>query len=568
MKKQKKIWIALIATLLVVLLLVAGFLIKKYSPSKEKADLKAYFQITAESELPIILEEEQLESKARYEGGHVYVDYQTLHDSIDERFYWDSNESKLLYTTPEDTYVAEPGSESYYAGRKKITADVGEILRLEGDAVWVNMDYVMLHSRAEYELDKDPDRIVVQKRDRKVSTVKVEKDTQVRLRGGIKSPILTEVKQGQQLVVMDTLENWTKVATADGFRGFIQNSKISDKKGTKLKLSKKAPEYRHCMKDGTVLMAWHQVTSSYANTQVANVLAKTKGVTVVSPTWFYLTDSKGSIGSLASADYVSYCHAHNIEVWGLVSNLEVKGADAEKVLSTTTYRENLVSALIAKAIEYKLDGINVDIEALKPSVGDGYIQFIRELSLKCHANDLILSVDNYVPTNYTAFYNRKEQADFADYVVIMAYDEHYAGSEAGSVSSIGFVKDGVKNTLKSVPKDQIILGLPFYTRVWELTPKEKDGKTTYETSSQAVGMAQAANMVKVNGATPKWDAGVAQDFAEYENGGKKYQIWLENAASLEEKLKVEQENGLAGVSFWKLGFEDGTAWNTIIKYIH
>jgi spore germination protein YaaH len=230
---------------------------------------------------------------------------------------------------------------------------------------------------------------------------------------------------------------------------------------------------------------------------------------------------------------------------------------------------------MAAAIQYDLDGINLDFEELSGSVGDAYIQFVRELSLKCKANGIILSVDNYVPSEYTTFYNRSEQAVFADYVIVMAYDEHYAGSDEGSVSSIGFVTSGVENTLKEVPANQIILGLPFYTRVWQETPKDTDGDDVesasddyvpYTLTSTAVGMNEADTLVTENGAQKEWNDECGQYYAEYTAGGDTFKIWLEEETSLEEKLKVMQANSLAGVSFWKLGLERETAWDVIIKY--
>ncbi len=570
MKRTAKYLVLGIIVLVLCGILVGTFLIRKYTPSKERADLNAYFNLQKEQDVAIVLGGEKLEQLAAYEDGNVYVDYNTLHDGIDSRYYWDKNESKLLYTTPKDTTLVEPGQKNYYIGRKMVQGDFGDIVKLDAEHVWINLKFVKNISSIKYNFYENPNRVVIEPNSRKITAAVVKKDTQVRYRGGVKSPILSDVKKEDKVTIIKEGDNWTQVITEDGYDGYIKKSALEEGKKTTIKVKKKKQEYTHVFKEGTINMAWQQITNQYANTQLPSTLNKTKGVNVVSPTWFYLSDSKGSLGSIADINYVNYCHSLGIEVWGLVSNLVATSVDTTQVLTTTTYRENLVSSLISKAIQYKLDGINVDIESVKPEVGDGYIQFIRELSLKCHANDLVLSVDNYVPTAYTAFYNREEQAKFADYVVIMAYDEHYAGSEAGSVSSIDFVKKGVENTLKQVPKNQIILGLPFYTRVWELTPeKTEEGETTsYKTTSQAVSMSNAENMAKVNGATPEWNAQLGQDFVEYETGGKVYQIWMENDKSIELKLQQAVDNDLAGVSFWKLGFEKESLWNTIIKYIH
>lgn len=323
-------------------------------------------------------------------------------------------------------------------------------------------------------------------------------------------------------------------------------------------------------------MAWHQVTTKEANNNVENVIAATKGLNVISPTWFYLNDNDGNLMDLASTDYVDYCHSQGIDVWALVNNLENDEADSTEVLTHTSKRKKMANQLIAAAIQYNLDGINLDFEALPQEAGDAYVQFIRELSLKCENNGIILSVDNYVPMEYNRFYNRREQANFADYIIIMGYDEHYAGSDEGSVASIGFVEEGIANTLQEVPAEQLILGAPFFTRVWAEKPKEAtddveaaaEGYVPYELSSHAVSMGEAWNMALVNGIEPAWSEEDGQYYAEYIKDGITYKIWLEDQRSMELKLQAAKDNGLAGISFWKLGLEDAGMWDTVLKYMN
>jgi spore germination protein YaaH len=301
--------------------------------------------------------------------------------------------------------------------------------------------------------------------------------------------------------------------------------------------------YQHISLDQDIILGWHQITSASANSTVEERLVTTD-VNVVSPTWFYLNDNKGGIANLASASYVEYCHQNNIQVWGLVSNLENSNVDTTTVLNTTSSRDNLVNNLIAAAITYNLDGINVDMEALSIQAKDGYI----------------LSVDNYVPTASTAFYNRSVQADYADYIIIMAYDEHTSGSEeAGSVSSVGFVENGIKDTLEEVPAEQVILGLPFYARVWAVS-----GDTI---SSSAYGMKELSDYLDANGASKVWSETDGQYYAEFVKGDTTYQCWVEDAASLSRKLELMQDNNLAGAAFWKLGFETNEIWTTIDNYL-
>lgn len=574
-RRQSVILIAAVA-IIIVLVIIIGKFIDKYTPSKEQQDMKEYYGLTEGSQAAIVLNHEILSEQAVVKDGEVYLNYKTLHDLFNSRFYWDGNENLLLYTTASDLISAEASSSDYYVTKEKKTEKY-TIVYADADTAYIALDFVKKYTDLEYEFYEEPNRVVVTTDWSDYTAVPVKKSTQIRYKGGIKSPILTETEKGDNLILLESGENWDRVATKDGVIGYIKSKKLGKEEKVSFDHTYEEETYSHILKDKKINMAWHQVTTADANSTVSNVIANTKGLNVISPTWFYLNDNNGNLMNLASADYVKYCHDQGIEVWALVSNLENKEVDSTEVLTHTSKRTNMVNQLIAAAIQYNFDGINVDFEALSSEVGDGYIQFIRELSLKCENNGIVLSVDNYVPSEYTAFYNRTEQANFADYVIIMAYDEHYAGSEEeGSVASIGFVTQGVKDTLKEVPANQTILAAPLYTRVWAETPKEaaddveaaSEDYVPYELSSQAVGMREAWNMVSVNGIQPTWSEEDGQYYAEYVNDNVTYKIWLEDPKSIELKLKVAADNKLAGVSFWKLGFEDGSLWDTIIKYVN
>jgi spore germination protein YaaH len=184
---------------------------------------------------------------------------------------------------------------------------------------------------------------------------------------------------------------------------------------------------------------------------------------------------------------------------------------------------------------------------------------VRELSVECQKKGIILSMDNYKAESYNAHYDLAEQAAYADYVVLMGYDEHYAGSSSGSVASIGFVEDGIQKSLNYVPKQQLINAMPFYTRIWT----ESDGKTT----STAVGMQSAINNLSSNGAVAVWDETLGQYFGSYEKDGAVVKVWVEEDRSIEEKLKLYQKYDLAGVAAWKLGLERSSVWSVIAQYV-
>lgn len=206
-----------------------------------------------------------------------------------------------------------------------------------------------------------------------------------------------------------------------------------------------------------------------------------------------------------------------------------------------------------------IDGINIDFEQVPESAGNDYVQFLRELSISCRKNQIVLSVDNYVPTGYTAHYDRKEQGTVVDYVVIMGYDEHYAGSaEAGSVASIGYVQQGIENTVSAVPQEKVINAVPFYTRLW------KWGESL---TSEALSMSAAANYRHNMAWQLRGMKRPVRIYATFEADGVTYQIWLENAKSLEAKLRVMSAYQLGGIAEWKLGLETPDVWTLIENYV-
>ncbi len=572
-KKIIPVIAAAVLILVVILFMALGDFIEKYTPSNETEDLSSYYNLSSDTDIALIINNEVIDAKGRMINNIPYLSYEAVRSYLNPRFYWDSNENILRYATANDLISASAESNTYTVSKDTRTFD-STIVTSDASTAYLALDFVKQYSDFDYTLYTEPSRLVITTAWGDYTVASAKKKSDIRYQGGIKSPILKEIEKNTQLTILESGEKWTKVSTEDGIIGYVRSKNLGSS-STLTKTSDYVPEeFTHITKNFKINMAWHQVTNQSANGNIASVLQNTKGINVISPTWFYLNDNNGNLASLASTKYVDYCHQNGIEVWALVSNLENPDASAEEVLSHTSSRDNLTNNLISAAIQYDLDGINIDFEALNVDlVGTSFIQFIRELSIKCANNGIVLSVDNYVPSAYTNFYNRAEQALFADYVVLMAYDEHYAGSsEAGSVASIGYVTEGVKNTLADVPADQLILGMPFYTRVWSETPVDnpdaEDGSQSYTLSSYAASMSDVRKLISANGLEPIWFDEVGQNCVEYENNGVRYKIWIEDAASLEQKLTVLSSNNLAGGAFWKLGMEDSSVWDTIIKYIN
>lgn len=552
--------------LLIIVIVVASTVVGKLTPSKEVKELSDYYQVP-EGEALVIMDDIKYEKYAKVIDGVYYMDLNSITTEFNKRFYFDSNENVLIYTTPSEVIKAEVGSKEYSANKNKVSTTY-TIVKREVDEVYVALNFVQLFSDMRFTTYQNPDIVMIQKNWGEYLYATVKSATQIRTGTSIKTEILKELSANDKVMIINnggSLENgFITVMSEDGVRGYVQKKALSDTFYEEVKSTYVAPEYTNISKDATINLTWHQVTVPEANNNVSTMLESTKGVNVISPTWFRVNSIEGTLSSLASESYVEYCHSRNIEVWGLVDNFNPE-VDIHEVLSRSSRREKLVNEIIAQAIKYNLDGINIDFESLKTETGPHFVQFLRELSIKCRSNQIILSVDNYVPASYNKFYDYEEQGKIVDYVVIMAYDEHHGNSEeAGSVSSMSYFINAINSTMQMVPADKIIIGIPFYTRLWKESVELGESKL----SSEAMGMSTAEQVLSKNGVTPEKDEITGQYYAEYEKEGITYKIWLEEEESIDARLKAIYDAKVAGVASWRLGFEKSSIWDIILKYVN
>ena len=567
---DKKMKIAIVGMTVAILGIVIGIvvsLVNKMTPSNEVMLLTDYYKVE-DSEVIIILHDEIYEKSGIMSDGTVYIDYDTVKNEFNHRFYWDDKENILTYTTPTEIIRADAASSKYSVTKSLIKTESDydyPIIKLYGEEVYIALDFVEKHSDFTSRFYVDPNRVVIDYKWGDYLFTEVTKATQLRLEPSIKSPVLMQLPVGQELMYVLKEEapqkGFAKVITKDGIMGFVKEKSVKESYYKTVESTYKPQEYTTQTRPDKINLVFHQVFNKDAAGKLEELIKQTKGVNVISPTWFSLNDVSGTFSSLASEEYVDKAKSLGLEVWALIDDFN-SDVDKYELLSHTSRRDTLSNSLLEVAMQYKINGINIDFENIPSKAGEHYIQFLRELSVKCRNNGIVLSIDNYIPAPYNQHYNRKEQGEILDYIIVMAYDEYYAGSDvAGPVASIGFVKDAIYNTLEEVPKEKTIIAVPFYSRLWKETPEG-------DVSSESFAMTPASNIFKDNGVEPEWDDNYGSYYGEYEKDDTFYKMWLEDEKSIEEKMKEIYKANVAGIGAWKLGLEKEEVWNVIIKYMN
>lgn len=555
-KRIKGIIIAAAAAGFVVIV-AAMFVIVRYTPTKEKMSGYKYFDIDKNTDkVLVMIDGESYPDTGINIDGRLYLPQEFIADNINVGFYYDKESDATLYSDTSYIYAFKKNQNDYSDDTGKIyTMDYSVIRDVDGEC-FIAWDYVAERTDCEYQYASEPDRLNVTLKSEAKQCVTAGKKAAVRYRGGIKSPVLEYVSKGDRLEYVDDIDEWIKVTTVSGYTGYVKKSEVSDT-FEYVREQKAVEEHNFLLKNEKITLAWFQVSGTAGNSSIDNNMSTISGVNVIAPTWYSVTDESGNMSSYASADFVSKMHQRGIDVWALVSDFDTN-VDFAQLYSSKAARTNMVNKLVGEAKSYGFDGINLDYENIKSAYAKDYLQFVRELSVACERNGIVLSTDNYKPEAYNRCYNLKEQSKFVDYVIVMAYDEHYAGTDAGSVASLPFVKEAVEDTVQLVGKEHVIAGIPFYTRIWTTT----DGNTT----SRAVGMQAAIDQLNSDGQVALWNDDCGQYVASYTVGSSTRQIWFEEEKSIEAKMQVIQQENTAGVACWKLGLEKSTVWSVISQY--
>ncbi len=564
MKKIIPVIVALVLILIIGGVAVGSVLYDKYSYSKEKADWDEFYQVSGE-ESAIILQDEMVEEKVIVRDGVCYLDLATVHKYLNEIFYADMNEQLLLYTTATETISAGFGTKTYTGSEGSKDTDY-TICYVENDTLYVALEYVRQFTNYSFEIFDRHVQIYTEWGSRQVA--EISKDTAVRLKGGIKSPILKEVAKGEAVEILEQMETWSKVKTSDSVIGYVENKRLTNERTeTETPVTHYvAPEYTSIALDGKVSLGYHAIGATVGNSTLWEMVSETKGMNVIAPTWFSLCDEEGNFRSFGETSYVATAHDMGLQVWGVLDDFNYNnetGANLSvyNVLSSTTKRQYLVQNIVNAALNLGLDGISLDFERVNSDTGVHFVQFLRELSIKCRESGLVLSIANYVPFNFNDYYRLDVQGQVADYVIIMGYDEHWHGSgDPGSVASIDYVSGGIERTIAEVPAGKVINALPFYTILWKI-----DGATV---TDEYLTLNNTADFLNRVGIQPEWNEETCQNFAEWNSGSATYQIWLEDAESISVKLNVMNANNIGGVAVWRLGYGTTAIWELLNAYVN
>ena len=575
-KKQLRIRVFFGALFLILGIAAAVWLIIRYTPTNQRMSLEEYFGPMEADEAAIVIQDQILtDQRALVRDGHVYLPHELVRDSLNERFFWDAENGQVLFTTASQTFEIPVESASYKVIDGALDDDPSsessfeEVIALRADSgdLYFSLAFLAQYTDIAWTYEEDTRHVFIRNQWGDTLTADSLKEAAVRYAGGIKSPIVTDLLKGDQVIVLEQGEHWLKVLTQNGFVGWVKSNRMTEPVTVNQEHEGFTPvAYPSIKMDDKVSLIWHMVTTTGDNKAFPDATASMTGINVISPTWFSLTDNEGNVESLGSKTYVEEAHNKGLQVWGLVDDFS-PDMDNSVMLSSTAARRNCISQLIGYARTLGMDGINIDFEHIDPDDAYTYTEFVRELSIACRSHSLVLSVDTYPPYDFNAYLNRKEIAAVSDYLINMGYDEHYVGSEsAGSVASFGYEARALSTLLQSgIPADKLISAIPFYTRIWYTSTDEAG--TAY-INSEELSMNAVSATLESWSLTPQWDPSTAQNYISwYTDDGVLCEIWIEDADSLLRKALLVSSNDLAGCAIWALGFQDDSVWKVVSENI-
>ena len=557
-QKQDPVRIVLLLAAAVALIGIISFAAGRFIPTSSKRDPKEYFGIEGRDEVGVVVNGHVFETPGITLNEEIYLPIDEVSKYLNPGFFYSENENMFIITTPVEKIavsVADSAEQNLFVsrdGKNYISYNyLYQYTDMDGDVVLGDTDRIVIRTVFDYDMRTVGEKAVV------------------RERPTIRGLVLEKPEAGTQVSILESdgsmdAGTWTRVTTPTGYTGYVENKYLE---GDMIHVTEDRvrPEliYTHILREDKINMVFHQTDNQASNNMLAQSLEGVSGVNVIAPTWFYLESPEGDMSSVASDTYVATAHSRGLSVWTVANDFDGavnSSKDTFSALSTYAGRSKIIDTIVSETVRVGADGINIDFEKVNADCAPYFQEFIRELSVSCRTQGLVLSIDAYVPT-YTKYLGRAELARTADYIVCMCYDEHTSGSEtAGSVSSLPFVQKGIRDTLKEVPPEQTVIALPFFTRLWKVNENAAP-------TSSAMGMGEAAAWLSENAANVVWDEETGQNYAEAKGVDGTSEIWIEDAQSISEKMKEVMAAGCAGVAEWKLGLETQDIWQVISDHL-
>lgn len=526
-------------------------------------DAEAYF-------FPLIYQGELMDEQVIVEGTELYVPFELFKEKIDSHISWDEENQTVIVTNANEVITLNNKYLNNELKDEKVELQF-PVKVIEGN---VYVPFSPFEAMYPVQFKKYEQYPVIELQEMNFSYLigefiiqeqEEKNEAYIRTDKTIKAPFVQKVKGGAEIKVLSEENNWYHVQTLEGALGYVQKELVSIKeiKATKKEMKREETEFVPWNPiGGKINLTWEHVVRRTPN---PDQIRPPSGVNVVSPTWFHLHDDEGNLRNIADKPYVEWAHKNGYKVWGVVTN-DFNPDRTHTVLSDYNKRKQMILQLLYYAELYQLDGINIDFENVYLKDKENLVQFMRELTPYLHEQGLVVSIDVTIKSTsemWSLFLDRQALAEIVDYIMVMTYDEHWAASPiAGSVASLPWVERGLQGVLEEVANDKLLLGVPFYTRIWK---EEIDENGNKKVTSKAYSMEAVENWLKEHQVEIVFQEEVGQHYGEYYDEKEKalYQVWIEDELSMEKRIQLVHKYNLAGVASWRRGFEKPEIWNVI-----
>lgn len=572
-KKEKKRFVFKVLSFLIILFLCATFIFFLL-PGFEKISFFEYHADKIKTDIGVVFGEDIVPTDIPivYKNDCLYFPVDFIKENIDEYIYWDKAEEKITITTNDRIIKMQTDELTYYVNDEPMELmlpiyNIDTIAYMPSDILseLYNLNIQYYENSSIVTIDKKNIEMTFTYSDGMLSPLRYEPNRQ--------SPIVEWITDDEKIIVFGSYgknNEYFKARNSLGYIGYIKKSDLN------ADIEKISPENNNTeQNNNTVLWKPSNGKINLTFDAISNVSANSTdlirttvdGLDVLVPTWFSFEKNEnggtnGKIKNIADKSYVSWAHKNGYQVWGLITD-NFNSTVCHDVVSSSENREYVIKQLLAFVSLYDLDGINIDFEQITKEDAPAFIQFMRELSVYLKKEGVVLSVDVYIPRAWTKHYNRKALGEIVDYFIVMGYDQHTKSSEtSGSVATIDWSEESITATYEEgVPYEKLILGVPFYTRIWQ---EDSNGNIV---DVWAVGMENALKYIKEKGADTVWLDDVKQNYGEAFDGTYTYKVWLEDVQSMEERVKLVEKYNIAGIGSWRRGFETDDIWVMLKKHL-